>query len=128
MYAPQDDGSHLTGLAALAAPSFGYIIGFILSAALTGWLAQRQWDRKILGGIAAFVAGTLATFLIGVPWLAIWLGAHGFDNGFTAVFMSGIFPFLIPGAIKAVVGAGIIRLIWAGVKRADARATHPDAD
>lgn len=128
VYAPEDDGSHVTGLTALGQPSFGYILGFILSAVLIGWLAQRQWDRKILGGLAAFAAGTLATFAIGLPWLAVWLGVNGFDNDLLSVLNSGFFPFLIGGAIKAVVGAGIIRLAWVGVKRADERAKLADAE
>lgn len=128
VFAPEDDGSHLTGLTALGSPSFGYILGFILSAALIGWLAQRQWERKILGGIAAFAAGTLATFAIGLPWLAVWLGNAGYPNDLNSVLQSGLYPFLIGGAIKALIGAGLIRLAWFGVKRADERAAKADAE
>ena len=128
VYAPEDDGSHVTGLTALGTPSFGYIIGFILSAVLIGWLAQRQWDRKILGGLAAFAAGTLATFAIGLPWLAAWLGNAGYPNDLQSVLVSGFYPFLIGGVIKAAIGAGLIRLAWVGVKRADERARKADAE
>lgn len=119
VFAPQDDGAHLTGLVALASPSFGYIVGFILAAALTGWLAQRQWDRKLLGGLAAFSVGTIATFAIGIPWLAVWLGAHGLPNDLQSVLVSGLYPFLLGGIVKAGIGAALIRLAWRGVKRAD---------
>ena len=128
VFAPEDDGSHLTGLDALGSSSFGYILGFILSAVLIGWLAQRQWDRKILGGLAAFVAGTLATFVIGVPWLAVWFGNHGLPTDLNFVLGNGVYPFLLGGAIKAALGAGIIRLAWVSVKRADERAKLADAE
>jgi biotin transport system substrate-specific component len=128
VFAPEDDGSHVTGLTALGSSSFGYVLGFILSAVLIGWLAQRQWDRKILGGLAAFAAGTLATFAIGLPWLAVWFGAHGLPTDLNFVLSNGFYPFLIGGAIKAAVGAGLIRLAWVGVKRADARAKQADAE
>lgn len=128
VFAPEDDGSHVTGLVALGSPSFGYILGFILSAALIGWLAQRQWERKILGGLAAFAAGTVATFAVGLPWLAVWLGNAGYPNDLNSVLQSGLYPFLIGGAIKAAIGAGLIRLAWLGVKRADERATRADAE
>ena len=74
-YAPQDDGTHLTGLVALAAPSFGYIIGFIPAAALVGWLSERTRDRKVLKALATFVGGSLVVFAFGLPWLAVMTGA-----------------------------------------------------
>lgn len=128
VFAPEDDGSHIAGLAALNTSSFGYILGFILSAALIGWLAQRQWERKILGGLAAFAVGTLATFAVGLPWLAIWLGANGIQNDLQTVLGFGFYPFIIGGIIKAIIGALLIRLAWVGVKRADERAKQADAE
>ena len=110
------------GLAIVGGPTGGYIIGFIFAAALTGWLAQREWDHRILKALAAFGAGTLVTFAFGLPWLAFWLGANGFDNDLNAVLQSGLYPFIVGGIIKAVLAAGFIRLAWFGVKRSEAKA------
>ena len=117
-----------SGFGIIAGSTGGYIIGFILSAALVGWLAQRQWERKILGGLAAFLAGTVATFAIGLPWLAVWLGNAGYPNDLNSVLQAGFYPFIIGGLVKAVVGAGLIRLAWLGVKRADERAKTTEAE
>ena len=117
-----------SGLSVIGGPTGGYIIGFIVSAALTGWLAQRQWDHRILGGLAAFGLGTVATFAVGLPWLAVWLGNAGFPNDLNSVLQAGLYPFIIGGVLKAVVGAGLIRLAWLGVKRADDRAAQADAE
>lgn len=124
VYAPQDDGSHLTGLAALAAPSFGYIIGFIPAAAIVGWLSERSWDRKILKAIATFVGGSLVVFAFGLPWLAAVLGT---DLPTTLEY--GLWPFLIGGAIKALIAAGLLPLAWWGAGRLEKqRAAGSDAD
>jgi biotin transport system substrate-specific component len=128
VYAPEDDGSHVTGLAAFQSNSFGYILGFILSAALVGWLAQRQWDRKYLGALAAFSIGTLAVFAVGLPWLATWLTINGADDVLWTTFWWGFVVFIPGGIIKAAIGAGLIRLAWFGVKTADERALAADAD
>jgi len=112
VYAPQDDGSHLTGLLALAAPSFGYIIGFIPSAALVGWLAERQWDRKILKAIVTFVAGSVVVFAIGLPWLAVVL-----HTDLPTTLQYGLYPFIIGGIIKAAIAAGLLPLAWWGADR-----------
>ena len=112
VFAPNDDGSHLTGMAALTAPSFGYIIGFILSAALVGWIAERAGDRKILGAVLSFLGGTVATFAVGLPWLAISLGLT-----LAQTLEFGLYPFIIGGLIKAGIAAIIIPGVWAALAR-----------
>ena len=112
-----------SGFGVVAGPTGGYIIGFILSAGLVGWLAQRQWDHRILGAGAAFLAGTVATFAVGLPWLAVVLGLD-----LTQTLNGGLWPFVVGGLVKAALGAGIIRLAWHGVKRADERAKLADSE
>ena len=112
VFAPNDDGGHLTGMAALTAPSFGYILGFILSAALVGWIAERAGDRKILGAVLSFLGGTVATFAIGLPWLAISLGLT-----LAQTLEFGLYPFIIGGLIKAGIAAIIIPGVWAALAR-----------
>ncbi|MFB2582640.1 biotin transporter BioY [Herbiconiux sp. P15] len=95
------------GLQVVAGPTGGYIIGFILAAGLTGWLAQRNWDRRVLGAFASFSAGTLITFAIGLPWLAASLGLN-----LDETLQAGLYPFILGGVIKALLAAGIIPLAW----------------
>lgn len=128
VFSPQDDGSHVTGLTALLGSTGGYIVGFIFAAAVTGWLAQRAWDHKILGAIASFGLGTIVTFVFGNLWLGYWLGANGYANDLNSVLQAGLYPFLVGGAIKALIAAGIIRAAWSGVNRADAAAKRADAE
>src|ERR1700712_4781484 len=46
-----------SGVTTVLGPTGGYIVGFVLAAALTGWLAERSWDRKLLGGMVSYLAG-----------------------------------------------------------------------
>jgi biotin transport system substrate-specific component len=108
------DASH--GLGVITGRTGGYIVGFVLAAALTGWLAQRQWDHKLLGGILSFTAGTLVPFAVGLPWLAVVLGLSPQQT-----LEGGFYPFLIAGAIKAVLAAALIRLAWFGMNKIDER-------
>ena len=96
-----------SGWGVLAGPTGGYIVGFIAAAALTGWLAQRTWDRRVLGAFVSMSAGTLVTFAVGLPWLAASLGLT-----LEQTLASGLYPFLIGGAIKALLAAGILPLAW----------------
>lgn len=116
-----------SGWNVVAGPTGGYIIGFIFAAVLTGWLAQRSWDRKWLSAFIATLAGTIITFVIGLPWLAAYLGAVGAPNDLQSVLMAGFYPFIIGGLIKAALGAGIISAAWFAVNRADRRNAQHDA-
>ena len=112
VFAPQTDGSHLTGLGVLAAPSFGYIIGFVAASVAVGWLAQLEWDRKFLKMMVTFVVGSLVIYAFGVPWLAVTLGVD-----FGTALTYGVVPFLIGDAIKALVAGAVLPLAWLGVNR-----------
>jgi len=59
------------GLQVLWGATGGYILGFVLAAALVGRLAELGWDRRIGGAIGATLLGTMVIYLVGVPWLAV---------------------------------------------------------
>ncbi|UTT62303.1 biotin transporter BioY [Microcella humidisoli] len=119
IFAPQEDGSHLTGLAALSAPSFGYIVGFIASAAIVGWAAERSWDRGWYKPIITFIGGSLVVFAFGLPWLAVSLGQLGVPNDLQSVLVAGFYPFIIGGVIKAAIAAALLPALWAAAERRD---------
>ncbi|CAN5500284.1 biotin transporter BioY [soil metagenome] len=104
------DGSH--GASVVFGATGGYIVGFILSAALVGWLAERQWDRRVLKALATFAAGSLAVFAIGLPWLAITLHLN-----LAQTLAAGFYPFIIGGIIKAGIAAGLLPLAWMGADK-----------
>ncbi|MBX9472384.1 biotin transporter BioY [Microcella sp.] len=95
------------GWGVIVGPTGGYILGFIAAAALTGWLAERRWDRRWFGALVSLSAGTVVVFAFGLPWLAFSLGLN-----LEQTLQAGLFPFLIGGAIKAVIAAGLIRGAW----------------
>lgn len=109
VFAPEDDGSHKVGWVAILGPTGGYIIGFIIAAAFVGWLAQREWDRKLVKAALTFLGGSLIVFAIGLPWLAFVLGL-----GVEKTLEFGFYPFIVGGIIKAAIAAGLLPLAWWG--------------
>ena len=108
----------------------GYIIGFVVAAALVGWLARRAWDRKVLGMFVTYVSGSAVIYAFGLPWLyvslsnlgpAVWQDALGYDTLIGATLGAGMFPFLLGDLLKAVVAAALVPLAWKGVHALDAR-------
>ncbi|MBC7590441.1 MAG: biotin transporter BioY [Salinibacterium sp.] len=97
---------------ALLLPTGGYLVGFVLAAALVGWLAQVEWDRKFLKAIVTFTAGSLVIYAVGAPWLAASLGIS-----LTDAIGVGVVPFLVGDALKALLAAGLLPLAWFGVSK-----------
>ena len=112
VFAPNADHSHTVGVTALVGPTGGYLVGFILAAAFVGWLAQREWDRKWLGTLVAFVAGSLIIYAVALPWLFVVLNNLHVPNPVQATLAGGFYPFLIGDSLKALLAAGLLPLTW----------------
>lgn len=116
----------LAGPAYLMAPSFGFILGFIPAAFVAGWFAERAWDRKPLLAFVGFVAASIIPFLIGVPYMAFILTTVlGQQITLTSVLEAGVWPFIVPGLIKAAAAALIVPGAWLLVRAADRYKQHP---
>jgi len=111
----------LTGsLVAIAKPSFGFVIGFIFSAFVAGWFAERAWDRRPALAFVGFAAASVVPFLFGIPYMAFILNVvMGLDYSFGELLAVGLLPFILGGLIKAALAAAIIPGAWALVRKAD---------
>jgi biotin transport system substrate-specific component len=90
----------------------GYIVGFILAAYIVGSLAEHGADRRPLLAFAAFAAGQLTIFAIGVPWLKVATDMSWGDaihNGFTI--------FIVGGIVKALLAGAAMPTAWRLLKR-----------
>ena len=106
-----------SGWSVLLGPTGGYIIGFIASAAIVGWAAERSWDRGWYKPIITFIGGSLVVFAFGLPWLAVSLGQLGLANDLQSVLIAGFYPFIIGGLIKAAIAAALLPALWAAAER-----------
>jgi biotin transport system substrate-specific component len=101
------------GSSGFAAPSFGYILGFIVAAFIVGRIAEGGATRTPVRTAGLMVVGNLVIYAIGVTWLKFALGV---DFG-TAIAL-GATPFLIGDAIKIAAAAGLLPLAWKGMRKA----------
>jgi len=85
----------------------GYLVGFVLAAALVGRLAERAWDRRLPGAIAAMATGNAVIYAVGLPWLA---AATGYSVGETIA--TGLVPFLLGDAAKLVLAGAALPAAW----------------
>jgi biotin transport system substrate-specific component len=85
----------------------GYLVGFVLAAALVGRLAELGWDRRLGGALGATILGTAAIYLVGVPWLAVTAGLSASD-----AVAKGLVPFLAADIAKLAVAAVLFPAAW----------------
>jgi biotin transport system substrate-specific component len=96
----------------LTGPTGGYIAGFVLAALLTGWLAQRRWDRRFSSAVAAMLTGNVAVYAIGLPWLAADQGL-----GFEDTLEAGLYPFVVGDLLKLYLAGALLPGAWRLVQR-----------
>lgn len=94
-----------SGWAILSGPTGGYLVGFVAAAFVTGWLAERGWDRRVWTTALAMLMGNLVIYACGLTWLAKFVGtAHVLEAGLT--------PFLTGDALKIALAAGLLPGGW----------------
>ncbi|GAB4393383.1 MAG: biotin transporter BioY [Kiloniellaceae bacterium] len=94
------------GLAYMAGPTGGYLLGFFLAAVAVGWLAERGWDRSVWKTLLAMTLGTAIIFAPGVLWLGT---LFGWDK---PILEWGLTPFLPGAAFKIALAAAVLPLAW----------------
>lgn len=95
------------GLAYMAGPTGGYLVGFVLGAALTGWLAERGFDRNVVKMAAAMIAGHMVLFVPGLIWLSNWTGTGA------PLWAAGLSPFIYATLFKTALAAALMPAAWA---------------
>jgi biotin transport system substrate-specific component len=94
------------GIAYILGPTGGYLAGFVLSAAITGWLTERRRDWLAL--VLAVTAGSIVVFIPGVLWLAHLIG---FEQAIAHGLMPFLWATLVKGAIAIALGMAGAALI-----------------
>jgi biotin transport system substrate-specific component len=95
------------GVQVLQGTNGGYIVGFIVAAALVGRLAELGWDRRIVGALGAMAIGNVVIYLLGVPWL-MFVAHMDLATGIA----KGLTPFLIGDAVKLILAALAFPAAW----------------
>lgn len=108
--------------------SGGYIVGFIFAAALVGFLAERQWDRKpwvhlglFLGNVVLYIPGILwLAYLLATDWIHpaagkplgdLIVGSGTWDKA----FKGGLYPFVVGDMMKLLLASLVLPSAWAMV-------------
>lgn len=90
------------GLLHFTGPTAGYLLGFLFSVGIVGWLSDRGWNGKspLLALVAMFVGGTII-LATGWVWLASIIGAE-------KAWLAGVQPFLLGDLLKVLLSVMVL--------------------
>ncbi len=94
------------GLGILFGPTGGYLFGFVVAAAVCGYLAERGWDRRAHTTFAAMLIGNLIIYAFGLVHLG---SVIGWDK---PVLSLGMYPFLIGDLFKIILAMVVLPSVW----------------
>jgi biotin transport system substrate-specific component len=92
------------GLATLTGTTAGYLVGFVVAAALVGALAERGWTASAPRAFATMLLGNAVIYAFGVAWLA------QLAPDLATAIAWGVTPFLVGDALKVAVATALLPL------------------
>ena len=92
------------GLGSLLGTTGGYLIGFLFTALIVGFISDR-FGRKLPAVAAAMVVGIAVCYAFGTVWFLLLYIKNTGPVGIGTVLSWCVIPFIIPDIIKAAVAA-----------------------
>ena len=108
------------GLAYLVGPTAGFLLGFLVMAAMVGYAADKGASGKPVALFIAMLAGDAVLFALGFAWLLMMAGqAQWIDqtNVIASAFAKAVQPFVIWDVFKMAFAAMTVSGIWGLLKK-----------
>jgi biotin transport system substrate-specific component len=100
VFAQFSAGAHV-----LVGPTAGYLAGFVVAAALTGYLSERGFGRNLATAAVSFILGTVAIFALGLAWLSSLIGVEG-------AITHGLMPVILSEPTKVALATLLLPTCW----------------
>lgn len=95
------------GAARLLGPTGGFLMAYPLAAFVTGWLAERGWDRRYFTSALAMLAGLAVIYTGGAIWYTTTV-----THSLMTTLTTSVLPFAGFDIAKIVIVAAILPQAW----------------
>ncbi len=99
----------LNGITYMMGATGGYLVGFVVAAAVMAMLARAGWDRSFGKMAAAMLLGNVIIYAFGLPWMAFLFLE---SKGAAWVMQWGLTNFIVFDALKLALAAVMFPMIW----------------
>jgi biotin transport system substrate-specific component len=110
--------------------SGGYVVGFVVAAALAGYLSERGWDRKQWVHVGMLASNALI-YVPGLLWLGYLIGTDWIPPGgskalselisgsttLDKTLKGGLYPFIVGDLMKLLAASMVLPSAWLLVER-----------
>lgn len=88
-------------------PTVGYLVGFVVAAALVGYMAEHRQDRTFPTMFTAFIVGSGVIYAFGVVGLMIVV-----EMTLLEAVLAGVVPFVVGDILKAAAAGLVLPGAW----------------
>lgn len=99
------------GLTYILGPTGGYIVGFLVSSYIVGWLSEIGYSKSFYKTVVAMLIGNSIIYLFGVLWLS------GFIGGIKEAIILGVVPFVFGDIAKILFASFLLLQGWKFIKK-----------
>ncbi|MDD3238507.1 MAG: biotin transporter BioY [Lachnospira sp.] len=96
------------GITYIFRPSFGYLLGFIAAAFVTGFIAERIKKKNFQGYLLAAFGGFVVTYGIGLVYKYMMLNFYVGEKTAFAMVLADCFPLDMPGDVFLSILAALL--------------------
>jgi len=103
------------GLAYLAGPTGGFLVGFLAQAAIIGYAADRGASTRPLTLFGAMLVATAVLYGLGFAWLVAMAGIASWvdqNNVIASAFAGAVQPFIVWDLLKMALAALTVTGLW----------------
>jgi biotin transport system substrate-specific component len=86
-------------------PTGGFLMGFVICAAVIGYAVERGWAKSLPGLALAMLIGDALLFVVGLAWLGRAVPALGYS---WSLLEAGLFPFILADLVKVALAASLV--------------------
>lgn len=95
------------GLSALLGPTGGYIIGFIFTSLIIGFLCERLPNKSYITFISMSI-GVLICYIFGTAWFVFVYNSNNDSINLMTALGWCVFPFILPDLAKILVSTLVV--------------------
>ena len=92
------------GMGVILGSTGGYIVGFIFTALIVGFVSDK-FKGKLIPLVISMVIGILVCYAFGTAWFAVVYNKANDPASLATILGWCVTPFLIPDAVKIVIAA-----------------------
>ena len=98
------------GIGYFMGPTGGFLFGFLAAAIVTGFMAERGWDRSLLRIVVMMTVGHALIFAFGLAQLSLVMP-------FAKAWTVGAAPFVAATLVKTALAVALMQAAWSVTRR-----------